>query len=171
MSSIESRLRALGLSLPPPTQPPAGVVLPFQFVHVVGRRALISGHGPQNPDGSFALPFGKLGRELTVEQGYVAARMTALSILGSLKRTIGDLDRIAAWSRVFGMVNSAPGFNEQPSVINGFSNLILEVFGPVVGAHCRSAVGLAELPFNIPVEIEGEVELVTDDRAASASHK
>jgi hypothetical protein len=82
MSSIESRLRALGLSLPPPTQPPAGVVLPFQFVHVVGRRAHISGHGPQNPDGSFALPFGKLGRELTVEQGYVAARMTALSGAG-----------------------------------------------------------------------------------------
>jgi hypothetical protein len=118
-----------------------------------------------------ALPFGKLGRELTVEQGYVAARMTALSILGSLKRTLGDLDRIAAWSRVFGMVNSAPGFNEQPSVINGFSDLILQVFGSVVGAHCRSAVGLAELPFNIPVEIEGEVELVTDDPAASASHK
>jgi hypothetical protein len=97
--------------------------------------------------------------------------MSALSILGSLKRTLGDLDRIADWSRVFGMVNSAPGFNEQPSVINGFSDLILEVFGPVVGAHCRSAVGLAELLFNIPVEIEGEVELVTDDRAASASHK
>jgi hypothetical protein len=107
---------------------------------------------------------GKLGRELTVQQGYVAARLTALSILGSLKRTIGDLDRITNWSRVFGMVNSAPGFNQQPSVINGFSDLILEVFGPVVGAHCRSAVGLAELPFDIPVEIEGEVELVSADR-------
>jgi hypothetical protein len=163
MSSIENRLRALELLLPPPTRPPPGVVLPFQFVRVVGRRALISGHGPQNPDGSFAQPLGKLGRELTVEQGYVAARMTALSILGSLKRALGDLDRIAAWSRVFGMVNSAPGFNQQPSVINGFSDLILELFGPTVGAHCRSAVGLAELPFNIPVEIEGEVELVSNE--------
>jgi hypothetical protein len=163
MSKIDARLRALGLLLPPPTQPPAGVALPFRFVHIVGRRALISGHGPQNPDGSFALPLGKLGRELTVQQGYVAARLTALSILGSLKRTIGDLDRITNWSRVFGMVNSAPGFNQQPSVINGFSDLILEVFGPVVGAHCRSAVGLAELPFNIPVEIEGEVELLSAD--------
>jgi hypothetical protein len=171
MSRIEDRLQALGLTLPPPTQPPAGVVLPFQFVHVVGRRALISGHGPQNPDGSFAQPLGKLGRELTVEQGYVAARMTALSILGSLKRTLGNLDRIAAWSRVFGMVNSAPGFNQQPSVINGFSDLILEVFGDVVGAHCRSAVGLAELPFNIPVEIEGEVELVTDDLATAVPNR
>jgi len=73
---------------------------------------------------------------------------------------VGDLDRVAAWSRVFGMVNSAPGFNKQPSVINGFSDLILEVFGPEVGAHSRSAVGMAELPFNIPVEIEGEVELI-----------
>lgn len=163
MSTIENRLLALGLSLPPPVQPPPGVVLPFQFVRVVGARALISGHGPQNPDGSFAVPLGKLGRELTVDQGYVAARLTALSILGSLKRALGDLDKVAAWSRVFGMVNSAPGFNQQPSVINGCSNLILELFGPIVGAHSRSAVGIAELPFDVPVEIEGEVELVTDD--------
>jgi hypothetical protein len=102
---------------------------------------------------------GKVGRDLTVEQGYVAARLTALSILGSLQRTLGDLDRIAAWGRVFGMVNSAPGFHRQPAVINGFSDLILELFGPVAGAHSRSAVGMAELPFNIPVEIEGEVEV------------
>ena len=159
MSTIEQRLRALGLVLPPPTQPPPGVLLPFQFVRVVGRRAVISGHGPQNPDGSFAQPLGKLGREVTLEQGYVAARLTALSILGSLQRALGDLDRIAAWTRVFGMVNSAPGFNRQPSVINGFSDLVLELFGAEVGAHSRSAVGLAELPFDIPVEIEGEVEL------------
>ncbi|MGL6110655.1 MAG: RidA family protein [Rubrivivax sp.] len=159
MARIEDRLKSRGLVLPPPTQPPPGVVLPFRFVHVLGRRALISGHGPQNPDGSFALPRGKLGRELTVEQGYAAARLTALSILGSLQRALGDLDRIGAWVRVFGMVNSAPGFNRQPSVINGFSELILELFGPVRGAHSRSAVGMAELPFDIPVEIEGEVEL------------
>jgi hypothetical protein len=160
MLRIEERLKALGLSLPPPATPPQGVALPFQFVRVVGRRALISGHGPQAPDGSFAGPLGKLGREVSIEQGYIAARLTGLSILGSLKRAIGDLDRITAWGRVFGMVNSAPGFNMQPSVINGFSDLILELFGPEIGAHCRSAVGMAELPFNIPVEIEGEVELV-----------
>jgi enamine deaminase RidA (YjgF/YER057c/UK114 family) len=159
MPRIEDRLRALGLSLPPPIQLPPGIVFPFQFVRVVGRRALISGHGPQNPDGSIAQPLGKVGRELSLEQGYAAARLTALSILGSLERALGDLDRIAAWVRVFGMVNSAPGFNRQPSVINGFSDLILELFGPETGAHCRSAVGLAELPFDIPVEIEGEVEL------------
>jgi enamine deaminase RidA (YjgF/YER057c/UK114 family) len=161
MPKIEERLRALGLTLPPPPRPPPGIVLPFRFVHVVGRRGMISGHGPQAPDGSFALPLGKVGREVTPEQGYVAARLTALSILGSLKRALGDLDRISAWVRVFGMVNSAPGFEKQPNVINGFSDLILELFGPEAGAHSRSAVGLAELPFNIPVEIEGEVELTT----------
>ena len=94
-----------------------------------------------------------------MEQGYVAARLTALSILGSLKRALGDLDRVTSWVRVFGMVNSAPGFNQQPSVINGFTDLTLDLYGAEAGAHCRSAVGLAELPFDIPVEIEGEVEI------------
>lgn len=159
MPQIEDRLRSLGLTLPPPAAPPPGIVLPFQFVRVVGRRAWISGHGPQTANGWFTEPLGKVGREVTLEQGYEAARLTALSMLGSLQRALGDLDRIAAWTRVFGMVNSAPGFNRQPSVINGFSDLILQVFGPEVGAHSRSAVGMAELPFNIPVEIEGEVEL------------
>jgi enamine deaminase RidA (YjgF/YER057c/UK114 family) len=159
MSAIESRLAALGLVLPPPMAPPPGVVLPFTPVRIVGRRALISGHGPQNPDGTLASPTGKLGRDLDVQQGYLAARLTALSILASLSRALGDLDRIAAWSRLFGMVNSAPGFNRQPSVINGCSDLILELYGPVAGAHSRSAVGMAELPWDIPVEIEGEVEL------------
>lgn len=159
MARIEERLRALGLSLPPPMQLPPGIVFPFESVRIIGRRALVAGHGPQNPDGSLALPLGKVGREVSLEQGYTAARLTALSILGSLARALGDLDRIAAWGRVFGMVNSAPGFNRQPLVINGFSDLILEVFGAETGAHARSAVGLAELPFDIPVEIEGEVEL------------
>lgn len=158
MAQIEQRLAALGLVLPEPLTPPAGVVLPFRFVRLVGQRAFISGHGPQNPDGSIALPLGKVGRELGVEQGYAAARLTALSILASLARALGDLDRVTAWCRVFGMVNSAAGFDRQPSVINGFSDLILELYGPVVGAHSRSAVGMCELPFGIPVEIEGEVE-------------
>ncbi len=159
MPKVEERLAALGLVLPAPIKPPSGVVLPFQFVRVVGTRALISGHGPQNADGSIAEPLGKLGRDITLEQGYAAARLTVLSILGSLKRTLGELDRITNWVRVFGMVNSGPGFNRQPSVINGFSDLILELWGPEAGAHSRSAVGMAELPFDIPVEIEGEVEI------------
>jgi hypothetical protein len=159
VARTEHRLAALGLVLPAPLKPPSGVVLPFQFVRIVGSRVLISGHGPQSADGALAMPLGKLGRELTLEQGYTAARLTALSILGSLKRALGDLDRVSAWGRVFGMVNSAAGFNRQPSVINGFSDLILELYGPEVGAHARSAVGMVELPFDIPVEIEGEVEI------------
>lgn len=155
---IEARLRDLGLVLPPPVQPPPGVRLPFTPVRVVGDRAYVSGHGPQNPDGSLAGPFGKVGAQVTVEQGYQAARMTALSTLGSLARALGDLDRITAWVRVFGMVNSAPGFASQPAVINGFSDLVLELFGEA-GAHARSAVGMAELPFNMPVEVEAEVQV------------
>jgi enamine deaminase RidA (YjgF/YER057c/UK114 family) len=159
MAKVEARLATLGLTLPATLKAPPGVVLPFAFVRLVGSRAYISGHGPQNADGTIATPLGKVGGDLTVEQGYAAARLTALAILGSLKRTVGDLDRVTAWGRVFGMVNSASGFNRQPSVINGFSDLILELYGPVAGAHARSAVGMAELPFDIPVEIEGEVEI------------
>jgi enamine deaminase RidA (YjgF/YER057c/UK114 family) len=159
MSTIESRLTALGLELPAPIKLPTGVKFPFQFVRICGARAYISGHGPQNTDGTIAAPLGKVGRDLTPEQGYQCARIVALSILGSLKRALGDLDRVWQWNRVFGMVNSAPGFNRQPAVINGFSDLILELYGPEAGGHARSAVGMAELPFDIPVEIEGEVEL------------
>jgi enamine deaminase RidA (YjgF/YER057c/UK114 family) len=160
MARIEERLQALGLELPPPLQPPPGLVLPFRFVRVRGTRAWVAGHGPQSADGSLAPPLGKLGCDVTLEQGYAAARLTALSMLGSLQRELGDLDRIAAWTRVFGMVNSAGGFNRQPAVINGFSDLILALFGLEVGAHARSAVGLAELTFDIPVEIEAELELI-----------
>ncbi|WP_457337641.1 RidA family protein [Rhizobacter sp. P5_C2] len=160
MANVEERIKALGLVLPQPLKAPSGVVFPFRFIRVSGTRAFISGHGPTNADGSVAAPFGKVGRDVSVEQAQTAARLTALAILGSLQRALGDLNRIGAWNRVFGMVNSAPGFNRQPQVINGFSDLILDVFGPTTGAHARSAVGMAELPFDIPVEIEAEVELV-----------
>jgi enamine deaminase RidA (YjgF/YER057c/UK114 family) len=159
MSLIEAKLDELGLALPPATTPPPGVRLPFAFARVEGNRVYISGHGPQAPDGSFATPLGKVGAEVSVEEGYQAARLTALSILGTLNRELGDLDRVTAWLRVFGMVNSAAGFIEQPSVINGFSDLILELYGPEAGRHTRSAVGLAELPFGIPVEIEAEAAI------------
>ena len=132
--------------------------LPHAFDRIVGRRAVVSGHGPLNADGSLAEPLGKVGSDLTLEQGYAAAKLTALAILASLQRALGDLDRVTAWVRVFGMVNAAPGFMRMPEVINGFSTLILELYGPEAGAHARSAVGMAELPFNIPVEIEAEVE-------------
>lgn len=109
MARIEDRLAALGLVLPQPLKPPPGAVLPFKAVRIVRRRAFISGHGPQNADGSIALPTGKVGRELSIEQGYAAARLTGLAILGSLKRTLGDLDRIAAWGACSGWSIPRPG--------------------------------------------------------------
>ena len=156
---IEAKLKELGLVLPEPLKTPPGMRFPFSSVRVRGNRAYISGHGPQNPDGSVALPLGKVGADVSVEEAYQAARLAGLAILGSLKRTLGDLDRVTAWLRVHGMVNSAPGFNQQPNVINGFSDLILELYGPEAGQHARSAVGMAELPVGIPVEIEAEVEI------------
>jgi enamine deaminase RidA (YjgF/YER057c/UK114 family) len=159
MARIEAKLAALGLVLPKPLQAPPGVVLPFSMVRLVGSRAMVSGHGPLNPDGTLAQPLGKVGAELTLEQGYEAARRTALAILTSLEREVGDLERVDRWVRAFGMVNSAPGFDRQPAVINGFSDLILALWGPDRGQHARSAVGMAELPFGIPVEIEAEVVL------------
>ena len=157
--TVARRLAELGLELPVAFEPPAGVRLPFRPVRVLGDRALVSGHGPQLPDGSQPGPFGKVGADVTPEQAYELARLTGLSMLGSLSRALGDLDRIAGWVRVFGMVSSAPGFTRMPAVVNGCSDLILEVFGPEVGAHARSAIGVASLPFDLPVEIEAEVAL------------
>lgn len=156
---FEERLQELGYELPPEVQPPPGVVLPFAFVNVRGDRAFVSGHGPQAADGSLAPPFGQVDGDVSIEEAVIAAQLTALSMLGSLQRTLGSLDRITGWHRVFGMVNSAPGFDQQPTVINGFSTVILDVFGPEVGRHARSAVGVAALPFGIPVEVEAEVEV------------
>ena len=162
MGRIEDRLAELGLALPPEVQPPPGVVLSFDFVNIRGDRAFVSGHGPQSVAGPIAGPFGQVGTDLTVEQAVESARLTALSMLGSLQRSLGTLDRITGWLRVFGMVNAPPGFEHHPKVINGFSDLILEVFGNEVGAHSRSAVGMASLPFSIPVEVEAEVSIRTD---------
>ena len=155
--TIEEKLEELGLVLPAEMAVPGGTILPFPWVRVVGDRALVSGHGPLNPDGSLTEKRGKVGRDLTPEEAYEAARLTALAMLASLKRELGELDRVRVWVRAFGMVNAAPGFNNTPSVINGFSDLIVELFGRERGSHARSAIGVAELPFNIPVEIEAEV--------------
>ena len=156
--SIEARIRALQLVLPAPLQLPPHVRLPFSAVRVHGNRALISGHGPLDASGTLAGPFGKVGAEVSIDQAVIAARLTLLAMLADLQTALGSLDRVRAWLRVFGMVNSAPDFHEMPRVINGASDLILEIFGPVIGAHARSAIGVAGLPWNIPVEIEAEVE-------------
>jgi enamine deaminase RidA (YjgF/YER057c/UK114 family) len=159
--SAEARLKELGLVLPEAFNRPNAQAYPFRWVRVRGNRAYVAGHLPMNPDGTIPTHLaGKVGRELTVEQGAQAARITALAMLGSLRRELGSLDRIAAWLRVFGMVNAEPGFTGLPAVVNGFSETILAVFGDEVGAHSRSAVGMAELPFGMPVEIEAEVEII-----------
>ena len=157
---VEAKLQELGLALPGPTKTPTGLVLPFSWVRVREGRSYVSGHVPLNPDGTFSGPVGKVGAEVSEEEGYEAARLTALAVLASLKRALGDLDRVGAWLRVFGMVNSATGFDRQPNVINGFSALILELYGPEVGDHARSAVGMAGLPLGMPVEVEAEVEII-----------
>lgn len=157
MSTIDQRIADLELVLPEPLILPTGVVLPFPNVHIQGSRAFISGHGPQDADGSLAFPKGQVGTDVTLDEAKILAQKTGLGILRSLRDELGDLDRVIGWSRVFGMVNSAPGFANQPEVINGFTHLILELFGENIGRHARSAVGMAALPMGIAVEIEAEV--------------
>ena len=155
----DQKIEALGLTLPAPLSLPADIKIPFSWVRIVGNRAVVSGHIPVNNDGSVYHQLGKVGSTISIEQGYQAARQTGLAILGSLQRELGTLNTISAWVRAFGMVNTAPGFNQTFLVMNGFSDVILEVFGKEIGDHCRSAVGMAELPMNVPVEIEVEVAL------------
>jgi enamine deaminase RidA (YjgF/YER057c/UK114 family) len=152
MSRIEDRLTAMGLALPEPFRMPnpnrTGMV-------VVAPIAYLSGHTRHGLEGHV----GKVGRELTAEQGTAAARGVALSMLATLQLHLGDLDRIVRVVRLLGMVNVAPGFSATPAVIDGASDLFLELFGPEHGCHARSAVGMAELPGDVPVEIEGEFEI------------
>jgi enamine deaminase RidA (YjgF/YER057c/UK114 family) len=143
---IAERMRELGIELPS-VFPPAGNYLGCV---IDGHIVYVGGHGPI--DGATIIR-GKVGAEISIEQGREAARMTGLSILATLNAELGDLDRIERIIKVFGMVNCAPGFNQTPAVIDGCSDLLVEIFGDA-GRHTRSAVGMAELPFDISVEIE-----------------
>jgi enamine deaminase RidA (YjgF/YER057c/UK114 family) len=154
---VERRLQELGIVLPQPVKAPPGVKIPFAWIRLHGDRAYLSGHGPLNRDGTPAGPFGRVGAELSAAQGYTAARLATLSMLSSVKGSLGDLDRVAAWLVVSGMVNVAPGFAETTNVINGCSDLVLELFGSDIGAHARTAIGMAQLPLNLPVVIAAEV--------------
>ena len=156
MGQVFDRIAELGLSLPAVFSAPPGVEFRFDLVRVSGGHAYISGHGPL--DGSEVLVRGKVGADVTPEQGYEAARLTALSVLASLERELGDLDRVTGWVKLLGLVNCAPGFSATPGVVNGFSDLILELWGDA-GRHARSAIGVAELPFDIPVEVEAIAEV------------
>jgi enamine deaminase RidA (YjgF/YER057c/UK114 family) len=155
MSMIEDRLAEAGLQLPAPSAP-AGVRLPFELVRIHGGLAYLSGHGPI--DGERQLFSGRVGSEVSVEQAYEAARATGLSMLASLKQELGELDRVAGWIKALGFVNCAPGFTATPAAINGFTDLIVELWGDA-GRHARSAIGASELPFGMPVEIEAIVAL------------
>jgi len=148
---INDRLRELGITLPD-VFPPAGN---YVGCVVVGDMVHVGGHGPV--DGNTVVR-GKVGRDVSLEDARGAARMTALSILATLQAELGDLDRIERIVKVFGMVNVAPGFNQTPQVIDGCSDVLVEIFGEA-GRHTRSAVGLAELPFDIAVEIELTAQL------------
>jgi enamine deaminase RidA (YjgF/YER057c/UK114 family) len=156
VSAIEWRLEELGLRLPRPMAPPPGHEFTFALVRLSGRQAYVSGHGPA--DGTDYLMQGKVGDTLTVEQGYQAARLSALSMLAALKERLGELDRVVGWLHAVGYVNCTPGFPHTFQVVNGFSDLILELWGEP-GRHARAAPGVAALPFNAPIVVQATVEI------------
>jgi enamine deaminase RidA (YjgF/YER057c/UK114 family) len=153
MMGAEARLKDKNITLPQPPKPMANYVGAVR----TGNLLFLSGHGPMR-DGK-PLATGKVGRDLGVEQGYQAAREVGLNLLATTRAALGSLDRVKRVVKVLGMVNSAEGFGDQPKVINGFSDLMVEVFGEEIGKHARSAVGMAGLPIGIPVEIEMVLEV------------
>ncbi|MGH2391085.1 MAG: RidA family protein [Chloroflexota bacterium] len=158
---VEAKLQALGLVLPAAPRIPPGITISFAWTRPRGNRIYVAGHAAQNADGSPAGPFGKVPTEVSLEAAQRAARDTALAILAGLKRELDDLDRVTAWLMVHGMVNAEPGYAETTNAGNGFSDLILELYGPEVGQHARTAVGVAALPLNNIVVIAAEVEVAS----------
>ncbi len=152
MSQVEDKIKELGFVLPTPP-PPQGNYL---GAYRTGNLVFLSGVGPRKPDGDLIL--GKVGRDLTIEQGYEAARYCALNMLVNLKTVIGDLDKVKHFVKLLGMVNAGPEFGQTPAVMNGCSDLLVEIFGDR-GRHARSAVGMSALPNGMAVEIEGIVEV------------
>ena len=153
--SAEQRLKELGIKLPPPPKPVA-IYIPAVRV---GNLVYSSGHGPGRVNGKPVR--GRIGDGLTLEQGYDAARLTGLNVLSSVRNVLGDLDKVVRLVKVLGMVNCTPDFTDQPKVINGFSELMVQVFGEKNGKGARSAVGMSSLPGNIPCEIEAIFEVRT----------
>ncbi len=148
--TIEAKLKQMGLSLPMPLVPPGN----FELVKVHGGVGYIAGHGPF--DGTTPLVQGLVGRDLTVDEAYQAAHMTALSILASLRHELGDLDRVTQWLRAVGYVHCAPDFGQNAAVVNGFSDLIVELWGDA-GRHARSAPGQGPSPLNVPIIVDAIV--------------
>jgi len=150
--TAEERLKQSGIELPQPQKPVANYVNAVRS----GNLIFLAGKGPTKPDGTNIT--GKVGKELTVQQGYEAARLTAINQLAVLKAELGSLNKVRRIVKVLGMVNCAEGFTDQPKVINGYSDLMVEIFGEK-GKHARSAVGMYALPMNIAVEVEMIVEV------------
>jgi enamine deaminase RidA (YjgF/YER057c/UK114 family) len=156
--NVENRLRELGLSLPASPRLPPGVTISFEWVRIRGSRAFVSGHGPLDADGAPAGPFGKVPSEVSFVAAQESARLAALAVIAGLRQAIIDLDRITAWVMVNGFVNAEPGFGQTTLVLNPFSELIIDVFGAEVGAHARTAIGVAAVPLNLPLVVSAEVE-------------
>jgi enamine deaminase RidA (YjgF/YER057c/UK114 family) len=156
---IEQWIKASGLYLPEPARVPSDVILDFAWARVFTDRVYVSGHGPQAADGTIIGPFGRVGVEVTPEQAALAARFATLAVLGSVKRAIGDLDRIAAWLRIDGFVLAGPGFDRTTNVVNGCSRLVAELFGDEAASHARTAIGVAATPLSCPVVIAAELAL------------
>jgi enamine deaminase RidA (YjgF/YER057c/UK114 family) len=148
-SKPETRLQELHLTLPPAPKP----VAKYKTAVLAGNLLYVSGHGPAKLDASSPVA-GKVGADLTPEQGKLAARLVGLNILATVRETLGSLDKVKRLVKTLGMVNAPADFKDQPQVINGFSELMAEVFGEDAGVGARSAVGMGSLPMNIPVEIE-----------------
>ena len=153
---IEQRLAELGIELPPTFTAPPG--MNFISAVLAGDLLFLSGHGPTGADRRLAYR-GKVGEDISEEDGYKAARLTGLNLLATMQKELGTLDRVINVVKVLGMVNAVDGFERQPFVINGASDLFVEVFGEQIGRHARSAVGMGGLPNNMPVEIEMIVQV------------
>ena len=160
----DARVEALGLVLPPAPVLPPNVSIPFEWVRVVGDRVLISGHGALDEGGMPAGPFGRVPDEVVLEDAQASARLAGLALLGAIRHVLGSLDAITAWVSVSGFVRAEPGYAQTTAVLNPVSELLLDVFGPAIGAHARTAIGVAALPLNLPVVVAAEAVLGPVDR-------
>ena len=152
MSKTRDKIKELGIELPPPSTPAGNYIPAYQ----VGNLVFLSGVGPRGADGNTMI--GKVGADYSVEQGYAAARACGLQILANLEQAIGDLDRVVHFVKLLGMINATPDFGPTPAVMNGCSDLLVEVLGDR-GRHTRSAVGMSTLPNGMAVEVESTVEI------------
>jgi enamine deaminase RidA (YjgF/YER057c/UK114 family) len=162
--TIRERLAERGLAIPPGQVIPLGLQLTYRRLSRSGNVVYVAGHGPTDGVGWGFL--GKIGRDLTVEEGVAAAQLTALNVLGTIESELGSLDRVERWLKVTGYVNAVDGFTEQARIVNGFSDLLVDLYGESALAS-RTSVGVSDLPFGMPVEIDAIIEWNGEDRPGS----